>query len=100
MSLPLTKIQDAPLLDREQDQSDLQQLGVQNNLKNLNFTLDALRAINCRRPLGNEREMQNRVKRTVIMTESKKATIGLLSQSAPSATLKETGEKIEKELGH
>jgi hypothetical protein len=62
LSLPLTKIHDAPLLDRDQDQSDLQQFGVQNNLKNLNFTLEALRAINSSRRLGNEREMRNRVK--------------------------------------
>jgi len=36
---------------------------VQNRLKNLNFTLEALRAIDWYRQLGNVREMQNRVNR-------------------------------------
>ena len=64
-----------PLRERGDDtallaQEFLQRYGAQNGKKNLAFTPEALRAINCHRWTGNVRELQNRVKRAVIMSDS------------------------------
>ncbi len=89
---------DIPLLARE----FLQRYAAQNNKKSLTFSPEALRAICRHRWPGNVREMQNRVKRAVIMADGKRLTaddleLTELSKTAP-ATLKEARETVEKEV--
>lgn len=80
----------------------LKRYAVQNNKRNLAFSPDGLRALYRHKWTGNVRELQNRVKRAVIMADGKRLTAGDLeltdlSESAP-ATLKEAREAIEKEV--
>lgn len=80
----------------------LQRYATQNNKKNLAFSPDALRAIYQHNWSGNVRELQNRVKRAVIMADAKRLTAADLelteiSKTAP-ATLKEAREAVEKEV--
>ena len=96
-----------PLRDRGDDvallgREFLQRYAAQNNKKSLAFSPDALRALYRHNWLGNVRELQNRVKRAVIMTDGKRLTaddleLADLSQTSP-ATLKEAREAVEKEV--
>ncbi len=95
-----------PLRERGDDtallaQEFLQKYGAQNGKKNLTFTPEALRAINCHRWTGNVRELQNRVKRGVIMADSRRITaadLELTSDASGTITLKEARENLEKEM--
>ena len=105
--LAVVVIQLPPLRDRKDDitllaREFLQRYAVQNSKKSLTFTPDALRALNRHSWSGNVREMQNRVKRAVIMADGKRLTADDLelndaSNVAPS-TLKEAREAVEKEV--
>lgn len=69
----------------------------------LTFSADAMRAIKCHGWPGNVREIENRVKRAVIMAESKRVTAGDLelgsaAEIVPGITLKEARENVEREL--
>ncbi|MBV9010420.1 MAG: PEP-CTERM-box response regulator transcription factor [Verrucomicrobia bacterium] len=95
-----------PLRERGDDtgllaQEFLQRYGAQNGKKNLTFTPEALRAINCHRWPGNVRELQNRVKRAVIMADTRRisaADLELTSGTSGTMTLKEARENLEKEM--
>lgn len=91
--------EDAGILARE----FLQQFAAQNNKKNLTFAPEALRAMNRHKWAGNVRELQNRVKRAVIMADGKRLTEKDLeltdaADSVPTTTLKEARETVEREL--
>ena len=80
----------------------LQRDGVQHSKPRLTFTPDALRAINGYQWLGNVRELQNRVQRSVIMAEGKRVTANDLEltdalNGLPPQTLKEARESVERE---
>ena len=100
-------IQLPPLRDRGDDvallaREFLQHYAVQNSKKTLAFSADAMRAIYRHRWSGNVRELQNRVKRAVIMADRKRLTADDLeltnaSKTAP-ATLKEAREAAEEEV--
>ncbi|MBA3833762.1 MAG: PEP-CTERM-box response regulator transcription factor [Chthoniobacterales bacterium] len=80
----------------------LHRYAAQNNKKNLAFSPDALRAVYQHTWSGNVRELQNRVKRAVIMADGKRITaddleLTDLSKTSP-ATLKEAREAVEKEV--
>ena len=95
-----------PLRERGEDtallaQEFLQRYGAQNGKKNLIFTPEALRSINCHRWPGNVRELQNRVKRAVIMGDSRRISandLELVAEGSPAMTLKEARENLEKEM--
>src|SRR5437868_6978344 len=96
-----------PLRERGEDASllaheFLQRFAVQNGKTNLSFAPEALRSINCHSWPGNIRELQNRVKRAVIMSESRRITTGDLELGvqggAPAMTLKEARENLEREM--
>ena len=80
----------------------LQRYAAQNNKKNLAFSPDAMRALYRHNWSGNVRELQNRVKRAVIMADGKRLTAEDLELSdvsaTPPATLKEAREAVEKEV--
>jgi two-component system, NtrC family, response regulator len=96
-----------PLRDRGDDvallaREFLQRYAAQNNKKNLALSPDALRALYRHNWSGNVRELQNRVKRAVIMADGKRLTaddleLSDISNTSP-ATLKEARETVEKEL--
>lgn len=80
----------------------LQRYAAQNNKRNVAFSPDAMRALYRHGWSGNVRELQNRVKRAVIMADGKRLTaadleLSDLSETAP-ATLKEAREAVEKEV--
>lgn len=95
-----------PLRERLDDttllaQEFLQRYAAQNGRKNLSFTPEALRAIKCHHWSGNVRELQNRVKRGVIMADSKRITaqdLELSAEPARSMGLKEARENVEREM--
>lgn len=96
-----------PLRERTEDLSSLaweflQRFAIQAGKSNLTFSPEALRALNCHSWPGNIRELQNRIKRAVIMADGKRLTekdleLGDLKGSA-SATLKQARESVEREL--
>jgi two-component system NtrC family response regulator len=80
----------------------LKRYAAQNNKRNLTFSPDATRALYRHIWSGNVRELQNRVKRAVIMADGKRLSpedleLTDLSGSTP-ATLKEAREAVEKEV--
>lgn len=89
---------DLDLLARE----FLQRFGTQNGRGNLSFAPDAIRAINAHNWSGNVRELQNRVKRAVIMADGKRITAADLELAeithTQGMTLKEARENVEREL--
>jgi len=97
-----------PLRERGEDTSllaheFLQRYAVQNGKTSLSFAPEALRSINCHSWPGNIRELQNRVKRAVIMSESKRITtrdleLGVQGDGLPATTLKEARENLEREM--
>ncbi len=106
--LAVVVIQLPPLRERGDDaavlaQEFLQKYAAQNGKKNLTFAPEALRAVNCHPWPGNIRELQNRVKRAVIMADGKRITEKDLDltpskDSLPSSTLKEAREAVEREM--
>ncbi len=80
----------------------LRRYAVQNNKKKMTFAPDAVRALYRHTWAGNVRELQNRVKRAVIMADGKRLSandleligVGLGS----NITLKEAREAVEKEV--
>jgi two-component system NtrC family response regulator len=81
----------------------LQKYGVQNGRTTLIFSPEALRALNRHKWSGNVRELQNRVKRAVIMADGKRITekdleLADSGEALPVATLKEARENVEREL--
>jgi two-component system NtrC family response regulator len=98
-----------PLRERGEDvellaQAFLHQFAIQCDKGKLAFTPDALLAIRRHTWSGNVRELQNRVKRAVIMAEGKRVAANDLelvsggSESVPRATLKDAREHLEREL--
>src|SRR6266705_2672007 len=86
-----------PLRDRGEDvnllaREFLQQFAVQSEKPSLTFAPDALRAIRQHSWTGNVRELQNRIKRAVIMADGKRVTASDLeladsTEMVPAATL-------------
>ena len=97
-----------PLRDRESDirllaQFFLQRFAAQNNKSGLTFDAEALRALNRHVWPGNIRELENCVKRAVIMAEGKRLTAQDLELSAANSgpaitTLKDARENVEREM--
>jgi two-component system NtrC family response regulator len=97
-----------PLRERENDirllaQFFLQRFAAQNNKSGLTFDPEALRALNRHTWPGNIRELENCVKRAVIMAEGKRLTAQDLELAAadPNAsvtTLKDARENVEREM--
>jgi two-component system, NtrC family, response regulator len=97
-----------PLRERGDDakllaQVFLQRFAAENRKSNLTFHPDALRALNRHTWPGNIRELENRVKRAVIMADGKRITAADLEltptdQADRPTTLKEARESIEREM--
>ena len=97
-----------PLRDRENDirllaQFFLQRFAAQNNKSGLTFDGEALKALNRHAWPGNIRELENCVKRAVIMAEGKRLTAQDLELSAANSgaaftTLKDARENVEREM--
>jgi two-component system, NtrC family, response regulator len=97
-----------PLRDRADDarllaQIFLQRFATEYAKGNLVFHPDALRALNRHTWPGNIRELENRVKRAVIMADSKRLTAADLelpqtSGAEHTTTLKEAREAVEREM--
>ncbi len=97
-----------PLRDREADisllaNSFLHRFAASIGKTGLSFNLEALRAIKRHPWPGNVRELENRVKRAVIMAEGKRLTASDLelepaSGAAPTGTLKEAREALERDM--
>jgi two-component system, NtrC family, response regulator len=90
---------DVSLLARE----FLEKSAAENGRTNLTFTPDALRAASRYPWQGNVRELQNRIRRAVILAEGKRLTVDDLelespAESLPPATLKEAREAVEREM--
>ena len=97
-----------PLRDRENDirllaQFFLQRFAVQNNKSGLTFDAESLRALNRHTWPGNIRELENCVKRAVIMAEGKRLTtqdleLASVDPNAGVTTLKDARENVEREM--
>jgi two-component system NtrC family response regulator len=97
-----------PLRERENDirllaQFFLQRFAAQNNKSGLSFDAEALRALNRHAWPGNIRELENCVKRAVIMAEGKRLTAQDLELAADNpgtvmTTLKDARESVEREM--
>ncbi len=105
--LAVVRIQLPPLRARGGDitlvaRAFLHRYAVQNARPNLLFSQDALRAIERHPWPGNIRELQNRVRRAVIMAEGNRITphdLELAStEPAPGPSLKEAREDLEREM--
>ena len=105
--LAVVRIHLPPLRARGEDialvaQSFLHRYAAQNGRQNLVFCQDALRAIERHPWPGNIRELQNRVRRAVIMAEGNRITphdLELAStEPAPGPSLKEAREDLEREM--
>jgi two-component system NtrC family response regulator len=106
--LAVVQLQLPPLRDRGEDtillaQSFMQQFATAGGKEGLSFTPDAVRAIRRYNWPGNIRELQNRVRRAVIMGSGKRLTAQDLElpttegSSAPP-TLKDAREAMEREM--
>jgi two-component system NtrC family response regulator len=97
-----------PLRDREDDilllaQSFLRQFAAQNRKAGLAFAPEALRAMQHHPWPGNVREMQNRIRRAVIMSGGKRLTVQDLELAQPTespqgTSLKEARENLDREM--
>jgi two-component system NtrC family response regulator len=105
--LSVVQITLPPLRERENDirllaQFFLQRFSAQNNKSGLTFDSEALRALLRHTWPGNIRELENCVKRAVIMAEGKRLTAQDLelgvSDSASFTTLKDAREHVEREM--
>jgi two-component system, NtrC family, response regulator len=108
--LAVVTLQLPPLREREGDvrvmaQEFLRRFAVENGKDGLAFDPEASRALTRHSWPGNIRELENRVKRAVIMAEGKRITAEDLELSDPLAvpvgsTLKEAREHVEREMIH
>ncbi len=99
-----------PLRDREGDvrllaQNFLRRFAQENGKEGLGFDQDALKALVRHGWPGNIRELENRVKRAVIMAEGKKITpqdleLTEISPIPAGSSLKEAREAVEREMIH
>ena len=106
--LAVVVIEVPPLRDRGEDltllaNAFLQRFAEETGKRVLGFTQESLRAIKCYDWPGNVREVENRVRRAVIMAEGKRispADLALEVESPPitAMTLKEAREALEREL--
>jgi two-component system NtrC family response regulator len=105
--LAVVQIQVPPLRDREHDihllaQAFLHRFAAQLPKQGLTFDRDALRTINSHSWSGNVRELENSIRRAVIMAEGKRLTaqdLGINGVSEPSSTtLKDARENVERDL--
>ena len=105
--LAVVQITLPPLRDREGDirllaQFFLQRFAAQMGKAGLSFDQEALRALDRYHWPGNVRQLENQVRRAVIMAEGKRLNIRDLELSAPSgtpnATLKDARENLEREM--
>src|SRR5215469_12379445 len=97
-----------PLRERGDDiillaKAFLYNYGVEHAKPGLTFAPDALRALTLHSWPGNIRELQNRVRRAVIMAEGKRVTARDLEltdtlSGLPMQTLKEARESVEREM--
>lgn len=97
-----------PLRERGDDivllaKAFLHNYSVEHAKPGLSFAPDALHALNLHRWAGNVRELQNRVRRAVIMAEGKRVTATDLEltdtlSALPPQTLKEARESVEREM--
>ena len=97
-----------PLRERGEDakllaQIFLQRFATENGKTNLTFQPDALRALTRHTWPGNIRELENRVKRAVIMADGKRLTaadleLTQLADADRPTTLKEAREAVEREM--
>jgi two-component system, NtrC family, response regulator len=97
-----------PLRERGDDiillaKAFLHNYSVEHGKPGLTFATDALRTLNLHRWAGNVRELQNRVRRAVIMAEGKRVTAMDLEltdtlSTLPPQTLKEARESVEREM--
>ena len=97
-----------PLRDRDNDilflaQSFLQRISLETGKTGLSLGPDAIRAIQQHAWPGNIRELQNRVRRAVIMCNGKRIfaqdlELGQATPETRSSTLKEARETVEREL--
>jgi DNA-binding NtrC family response regulator len=81
----------------------LRNYGVEHAKPGLTFAPDALRALGLHHWPGNVRDLQNRVRRTVIMADGKRVTSRDLEltdtlSALPPETLKEARESVEREM--
>jgi two-component system NtrC family response regulator len=97
-----------PLRERGNDipvvaKAFLQNYAAEHGKLGLTFAPDALRALSLHRWPGNIRELQNRVRRAVIMADGKRVTASDLEladalSAMPPQTLKEARESVEREM--
>ncbi len=99
-----------PLREREGDilllaRSFLQRVAAQSGRDGLSFDERALRALQAHAWSGNVRELENRVKRAVIMAEGRQIRpedleleIARTERPAPPTTLREAREQLEREM--
>ena len=97
-----------PLRERENDirllaQFFLQRFAAQNNKTGLTFDPEALKSLNRHPWPGNIRELENCVKRAVIMAEGKRLTaqdleLATATAGAGATTLKDARENVEREM--
>lgn len=106
--LAVVVIKVPPLRDRGQDvtliaQEFLRNYCAEHAKPGLTFAPDALRALTNHNWTGNVRELQNRVRRAVIMADGKRITAADLELTGamaalPSQSLKEARENVEREM--
>ncbi len=105
--LGVVKVKVPPLRDREGDiallaMSFVRKYAEENKKKILGFTKKALTALVHHKFPGNVRELENRIRRAVIMAQSSKITNEDLELEEPEepekTTLKEAREKTDREL--
>ncbi|HWD19294.1 MAG TPA: PEP-CTERM-box response regulator transcription factor [Verrucomicrobiae bacterium] len=104
--LAVVQITLPPLRDREDDvrllaQFFLQRFAAQSGKVGLSFDQEALRALSRHPWPGNVREMENCIRRAVIMAEGKRLTVKDLElgqAASPAATLKDAREELERDM--
>lgn len=106
--LAVVRLQLPPLRERGDDlrliaQSFMHRFAAENNRQNMSFSQEALRAIHRHGWPGNIRELQNRVRRAVIMSESNRLTAADLeldpfATGGGAMTLKDAREALEREM--
>lgn len=106
--LAVVVVEVPPLRERVDDivllaKAFLHNYSVEHAKPGLTFAPDALRALNLHRWAGNVRELQNRVRRAVIMADGKRVTASDLElantlSALPPQTLKDAREGVERDI--
>ena len=106
--LAVVSLRLAPLRERFTDipllaQAFLRKFGAQNKRENLRFEPQALHAMERHPWYGNVRELENRVKRAVIMAEGRRVTAADLELTdalvaGPPVTLRDAREAVERQV--